>query len=162
MGTGWTAGKEIDVKPKNATLRCHGNWNCFFTVLNKMLSGERGVSLGMLSLAVAVFVAEPAPPKQPLALPLFQEWQNGVCMQESGLPEEDWGNPGREDDPGYSKDDVGKRRWNYTDPNSFEPIIKAQGSGHPFWRRRSYSSQARPLTVLRTVSAYLRWYQQKS
>ena len=37
MGIGWTEGTEIDVKAKNATLHCHGNRNCFFTVLNKTL-----------------------------------------------------------------------------------------------------------------------------
>ena len=37
MGIRWTAGTEIDVKPKNAALRCHGNGHCFFTALNKTL-----------------------------------------------------------------------------------------------------------------------------
>ena len=63
----------------------------------------------MLSLAVAAFVAKPAPPKWPPVLPLIPQVakKNGVRMSQSQLPEDD---SDKKDLNGCSGASAGERR----------------------------------------------------
>ena len=83
-------------------------------------------------------------PKGHWHFPSFQEWQNGVRRRESRLPEEDWGNPEREDDQGSSEEDVGECRWKLSRSKFILDQSLRPEAAASLLKARSYSRQARP------------------